>query len=77
MHLHSHSTFAGHTDLLCAAEAAAYLGVTVGTLEVWRSTRRYPLSYIKVGRAVRYRREDLITFVESRTKNGSASGKGV
>ena len=47
--------------------AAEILGVTAGTLSVWRCTRRYPLPYVKVGRAVRYRLSDLEAFMQSRT----------
>lgn len=47
--------------------AAVILGVTAGTLGVWRCTRRYPLPYTKIGRAVRYRVEDLEQFIQSRT----------
>lgn len=35
-------------------EAAEFLGVTVGTLQVWRTTKRYPLPYLKIGRKVMY-----------------------
>ena len=35
--------------------AAAYLGVTPRTLEVWRCTKRHQIPYIKVGRLVKYR----------------------
>ena len=48
------------------AEAAALLGVSPGTLSVWRSTRRYPLAYVKVGSKVRYREQDLEEFLERR-----------
>jgi hypothetical protein len=44
--------------------AAAFLGIKPATLRVWRSTRRYDLPYIKVGRSVRYRPADLTAFVE-------------
>jgi len=47
--------------------AAEILGVTAGTLSVWRCTRRYPLPYTKIGRAVRYRVEDLERFIHDRT----------
>lgn len=50
--------------LLTPKEAAAYLQVTVGTLAVWRTTQRYPLAYIKVGRSVRYREADVLAFLE-------------
>jgi predicted DNA-binding transcriptional regulator AlpA len=53
--------------LLTSEEAAPLVGVTPGTLQVWRSTNRYPLKYIKAGRLVRYRIEDIQAFIESRT----------
>jgi excisionase family DNA binding protein len=49
-------------------EAAAYLGVKPTTLQIWRSTNRYPLPYIKVGRLVRYRLSDLDAFLTQRTR---------
>lgn len=52
--------------------AAEILGVTAGTLSVWRCVRRYPLPYTKIGRAVRYRVEDLEAFIKSRTVGGEA-----
>jgi excisionase family DNA binding protein len=54
-------------------EAASYLGVKPATLEVWRSTRRYPdLRYVKVGSRVRYRRTDLDAWLASRTVGKAA-----
>ena len=47
-------------------QAAEFLGVSVGTLEVWRCTKRYRLPYLKCGRLVRYRKSDLVNFLESR-----------
>ena len=44
--------------------AAKYLGITPGTLAVWDCTKRYDLKPLKVGRAVRYRREDLDNFLK-------------
>lgn len=52
--------------------AAEILGITAGTLSVWRCTRRYALPYLKIGRAVRYRVSDLEAFMESRTIGASA-----
>lgn len=52
--------------LLTPQETAAILGVTVGTLQIWRTTRRYPLNYIKSGRLIRYRAEDIQVFIDSR-----------
>jgi len=55
------------SNLLTPAEAAAMLGVTVGTLQVWRCTRRYPLPFVKVGRKPMYRQEAIQAFIDSRT----------
>ena len=40
------------------------LGVTIHTLAVWRCEQRYNLPYIKAGRLVRYRPEDVNAFIE-------------
>ena len=52
--------------------AAEILGLADGTLSVWRCTRRYRLPYTKIGRAVRYRVEDLEQFIRDRTVGGDA-----
>ncbi|WP_458789590.1 helix-turn-helix domain-containing protein [Yoonia sp. MH D7] len=52
--------------LMTPDEVAAYLGVSKETLNVWRCTKRYNLPYVKTGRLVRYRPEDVTTFVTSR-----------
>jgi excisionase family DNA binding protein len=54
-------------NLLNRAEAAEYLGVKPRTLDVWASTRRYNLKFIKVGRLAKYRKEDLDEFLTRRT----------
>jgi excisionase family DNA binding protein len=51
-------------------EAAAYLGVTSHTLAVWKSSKRYDLPVVKVGRLVRYRKSDLDAFLARRTEGG-------
>lgn len=59
---------------LCDDKAAAdLLDVTPGTLSVWRSTGRYNLPFIKVGRKVRYRRADLLAWLERRTRETGAT----
>ena len=57
----------GRTRLLTESEAAERLGLKPGTLTVWRSTRRYELAYIKVGRSVRYTEDALEQFLTART----------
>ena len=59
-------------DLLTNEQAAEYIGITPRTLEVWRSTKRYVISYIRVGRKIRYRREALDAFLDSRTVDAEA-----
>jgi excisionase family DNA binding protein len=56
-----------NSPLMDPDQAAAYLGVEPATLAIWRSTRRYPLRYVKVGRHVRYRKSDLDAFLDKRT----------
>jgi excisionase family DNA binding protein len=53
--------------LLTPQEAALYLGISVNTLSVWRSTGRYDLPFIKIGGKVKYRESDLAAFIEKRT----------
>lgn len=56
--------------LLTPIEVAEILGVSVETLNVWRATKRYNLNYIKSGRLVRYRLEDVEAFIDSRLQEG-------
>ena len=60
-------------DLMTETQAALALDTTVGTLQVWRSTGRYALPFIKIGRNVRYRRSDLNAWIESRTRSTGAT----
>lgn len=46
--------------------AAEVLGVKVSTLTNWRTTGRYNLPYIKVGRLVRYRVADIAAWIAKR-----------
>lgn len=64
---------ANGSDLLDDKAAAALLDVSPGTLSVWRSTGRYALPFLKVGRKVRYRRADLLAWLESRTRETGAT----
>ena len=57
-------------------DAANYLGVKPTTLEIWATTGRYNLPYIKVGRLVQYRKSHLDAWLESRTRNGHANAQG-
>lgn len=50
-------------ERMTSAEAAAYLGVKVETLNTWRHYRRGP-AYYKFGRLVNYTRRDLDAFLD-------------
>ncbi len=60
-------------DLVGEKEAAVILGVTPGTLQVWRSTGRYAIPFLKVGRLVKYRRSALENWLVSRTRLSGAT----
>jgi hypothetical protein len=60
-------------ELLTEVEAALEIDVTPGTLSVWRSTGRYGIPFIKIGRKVRYRKSDLLAWLESRTRASGAT----
>lgn len=53
--------------LLTEDQTAEMLAIQSQTLSVWRTTKRYDLPYVKVGRSVRYRLSDVMAFIESRT----------
>lgn len=53
-------------------DAARVLGVKTSTLAVWRSTGRYDLPYMKVGRLIRYRVSDLADFLAKFTTTKTA-----
>lgn len=62
-----------NTDLVDETEAAEILDVVPGTLQVWRSTGRYNIPFIKIGRKVRYSRTALNAWIESRTRSTGAT----
>ena len=54
-------------NLLTRKDAAEYLGITEHTLAVWKSTGRYNLPCIKIGRLAKYKLNDLDDFIQRRT----------
>ena len=50
-------------DIFTAPEAAAYLGLAVSTLNKWRCYRNGGPVFVKLGKAVRYRKEALDTYL--------------
>ena len=61
--------------LLSEAEAGSLCNISRRTLANWRLRGDGP-PFVKAGRAVRYRRRDLISWIESRTVH-STSDKGL
>lgn len=53
--------------LVSRKEAAAILGIEPNTLAVWACTGRHKLPYVKIGRYVKYRLEDLNAFIDKNT----------
>lgn len=60
-------------ELLDEKQAAERLTVSPGTLSVWRSTGRYNLPFVKVGRMVRYRLSDLDAWIDARARETGAT----
>lgn len=57
------------SSLMDQKAAAAYLGTTVGSLNTWRATGKHKIPYIIWGRSIRYRKEDLDTWIAEHSKN--------
>jgi predicted DNA-binding transcriptional regulator AlpA len=57
---------ADDVELLNDKAAAKLLDISADTLPVWRSTKRYPLPYTRIGRNIRYKKADVLAFIESR-----------
>jgi len=53
-------------SLLSEIHAAELLGVSSRTLQAWRSRNEGP-PFVRMGRAVRYRRQDLLAWIEQNT----------
>ncbi|QDM19117.1 helix-turn-helix domain-containing protein [Tardiphaga sp. vice352] len=56
--------------LLKEQDAAELLSLSVRTLQSWRTRLAGP-AFVQVGRAVRYRRQDLLTWISANTCGGS------
>lgn len=52
--------------LLTEVQAADFLSLSIRTLQAWRLRGAGP-AYVQAGRAVRYRRRDLIAWIETHT----------
>jgi excisionase family DNA binding protein len=59
--------------LLDYRAASTFLGIATGTLQIWVSTRRYSLPFFKVGRSVRFKRSELMAWLDTRKRGGEVS----
>lgn len=55
-------------DLLTPEQAALVLGLSAKTLATWRSTGRHSLPFIRCGARIRYHRNDLAQWLNSRQR---------
>jgi len=60
------------TELLNERDAADLLGLRPPTLRAWRFQRRGP-AFVRLGRAVRYRRTDLLAYLDNATVTPGAT----
>ena len=51
-------------ELLTPDDVASLLDVSPQTLASWRTTGRYELPFLKIGRLVRYRASDVEEFID-------------
>lgn len=64
-------------DLLTDEQVAELLNVSTKTLATWRSTGRYALPFLRIGARIRYRRQDVATWLESRLAGTAAPAQEV
>lgn len=55
-----------HDGLLTEPQAADFLNLSVRTLQAWRIKLAGP-DFVRAGRAIRYRRSDLVAWIEANT----------
>jgi len=55
-------------------EVAQMLALPVRTVQIWRSRGQGPY-YLKIGRNVRYREEDVLKFIDASVVNPAAIAK--
>jgi predicted DNA-binding transcriptional regulator AlpA len=65
--------FNSSNNLLSPIQVSDILGISLGTLAVWRCTRRVKLPYVKVGRRVMYKQKAIDDFIERQTFDNEAA----
>ena len=55
------------SPLLTEGQVAELLGLKPQTLAAWRSTGRVEIPYVKIGKAVRYKPQDVVAYLQDNT----------
>ncbi|MCL6264370.1 helix-turn-helix domain-containing protein [Craterilacuibacter sp. RT1T] len=63
-------------DKYTRPEAAAYLGLSIHTLNDWACTGRYGLRFYRIGRKCVYLKSDLDAFMAARTAGTTRTEAG-
>jgi hypothetical protein len=66
MRMYSTHATADYDALLNEVQAADFLRLSIRTLQAWRGNGKGP-SFVRAGRAVRYRRRDLCNWADANT----------
>jgi len=61
------------SELRTSSETAEQIRVTYGTLAQWRHHQRYRLPFVRIGRKVYYRQQDIDRFIEENVHPGDGS----
>lgn len=64
------------TKLATPQDVASYLGTTPDAIAQWRYRGTGP-KFVKVGRSVRYRWEDVATWLDEQTRQGTADARAL
>lgn len=64
-------------ELMTDAQVAQLLDVSTKTLASWRSTGRYGLAFLRIGARIRYRKSDVLAWLESRRHGAPETAQGV
>lgn len=60
--------------LLTEAQAADFLSISMRTLQAWRVRGGGP-AFIRAGRAIRYRRRDLLDWIDANTATSTSAAR--
>jgi excisionase family DNA binding protein len=64
------------SNFLTTSEVANLTGLKSGTLEVWRVYGKGP-QFVKFGRAVRYRKADILAWIDGQVRQSTSQMEAV